>query len=103
MYERIADVTNYQAVMDFYNRQVVFHMYYIDDLLLVTVLMNTYFAPAEVPVFNLFLEKSPCHVINSLQNKNRLITLALVNKQTNYKQLKLVLKIFTNCESVLSL
>ena len=60
------------------------------QLLLVTVLMNTYFASAEIPVFDLFPEKSSYHMIHSLQNKNRLIMLALVNKQTNHKQQKLV-------------
>jgi len=48
-------------------------------LLLENVLVNAYYATAEVPIFHQFLEKSHCHRIHSLENKNWSKTLTLVN------------------------
>ena len=49
---RNAFVTNEQAVSNFYLRLVRFHMYYIQELLLGTVLVNAYLCNAQVHVFN---------------------------------------------------
>ena len=50
-------VTTEQAGSDFYLRLVRFHMYYIQELWLGTVLVNAYLTNAQVPVFNQCLEK----------------------------------------------
>ena len=44
-----AFVTNEQAGFDFYLSEVRFHIYYIQEFLLGTVVVNTYIATAQVP------------------------------------------------------
>ena len=84
-YVNYAFVTNEQAGFNFYLKWVRFHIYYIQELLLGTVLLKKYFATAQVPLFIHFLEKESMSY-NALLTEKEPVNNITISKLTNKLQ-----------------